>query len=430
MADNNSNEEYNSITFFQSWLSSKKPMAIGTKFTISQLDKTITLIECAGYPKGKFVFEDGEDFDIGKYVDCKFIKVDSNVEKNDSTIDTTIYDESVWDNLDLEYNGVEINGEKAPLKIKNESTPLILKTMGSIQKNESFSESVYYDVSEIIGMFLEKNNKNNDKLSSEAFKKLYKLLMYKNYPFFTKEKLYILFSNCEFRNTKQPGIIRVIKNKQEIGYLVTESGKYIFAPKDKQLNEEYSFDNNNSVGFFNTAESYLDIALTSIDNYKNQFIPLYNSIDGKNNESFGYQADASIKTLLAFSCECYLKSLLINNGKNLSEIKNLGHGLAILYTALNDEQIGKVFSYMERNGYKISKYQMNYETNDLTEKFMLDLARVDDAFIDSRYSAENDKNTDYDFLFRFALALRNCSKKEFRINSPFEELIETKISKK
>ena len=122
--------------------------------------------------------------------------------------------------------------------------------------------------------------------------------------------------------------------------------------------------------------------------------------------------------------------MLINNGKNLSEIKNLGHGLATLYTALNDEQIGKVFSYMERNGYKISKYQMNYETNDLTEKFMLDLARVDDAFIDSRYSAENDKNTDYDFLFRFALALRNCSKKEFRINSPFEELIETKISKK
>ena len=78
MADKSSNEEYNSITFFQSWLSSKKPMAIGTKFTISQLDKTITLIECDGYPKGKFVFEDGEDFDIGKYVDCKFIKVNSN----------------------------------------------------------------------------------------------------------------------------------------------------------------------------------------------------------------------------------------------------------------------------------------------------------------------------------------------------------------
>ena len=48
---------------------------------------------------------------------------------------------------------------------------------------------------------------------------------------------------------------------------------------------------------------------------------------------------------------------------------------------------------------------------------MLDLAKVDDAFINARYSAEQDKNTDYNFLYRFVLALRHCSKKEFMMSS-------------
>ena len=80
---------------------------------------------------------------------------------------------------------------------------------------------------------------------------------------------------------------------------------------------------------------------------------------------------------------------------------------------------------MERNGYNLenSMYNQNYKTNDLTEKFMLDLAMVDDAFIDSRYSAEDDKNTDYKFLYQLALALRHCSKKEYMTSSPFDESI-------
>ena len=104
----------------------------------------------------------------------------------------------------------------------------------------------------------------------------------------------------------------------------------------------------------------------------------------------------------------------------------------MLYTSLNDEMIGKVFSYMERNGYNIDNvmYHPNFETNDLTEKFTLDLAKVDEAFVDSRYSAERDKNTEYSFLYKFALALRHCSKKEYSISSPFNDSINSKISKK
>ena len=141
----------------------------------------------------------------------------------------------------------------------------------------------------------------------------------------------------------------------EIGFLAFEGGKYFFAPKSKELSEEYAFESNNSVGFFHTAESYLDIALSTIEKYKKDFLPLYHSNLEKNRESLGYQADATIKTLLAFSSECYLKSMLISNGKNLDEIKNLGHGLSVLFTSLDSDLIGYVFSYMERNGYNIEK---------------------------------------------------------------------------
>lgn len=104
----------------------------------------------------------------------------------------------------------------------------------------------------------------------------------------------------------------------------------------------------------------------------------------------------------------------------------------MLFTSLDNDLMGYVFTYMERNGYNIEKsfYQQTYETNDLTEKFMLDLARVDDAFVDARYNAEKDKNTNYLFLYQFAIALRKCSEKKNMLNSPFTESIESKISKK
>ena len=217
-----------------------------------------------------------------------------------------------------------------------------------------------------------------------------------------------------------------------IGYLTFDNGKYIFAPKNKELSQEYAFESNNSVGFFYTAESYLDIALSTIEKYKKEFLPLYHSNLEKNKESLGYQTDATIKTILAFSCECYLKSMLISDGKKLEELKKLGHGLSILFTSLDSDSVAYVFNYMARNGYNLEKsfYQQAYETNDLSEKFMLDLARVDDAFVDSRYSAEKDKNTNYLFLYQFALALRRRSEKSNILYSPFTESIESRINKK
>ena len=55
-------------------------------------------------------------------------------------------------------------------------------------------------------------------------------MRYNNFLFFTKEKLYVLFLNCIFKETKDSNIIKVIKNNMKIGYLVSEEGKYIFAP--------------------------------------------------------------------------------------------------------------------------------------------------------------------------------------------------------
>ena len=153
------------------------------------------------------------------------------------------------------------------------------------------------------------------------------------------------------------------------------------------LKDEYVYENDQSIGFFNIAENYLEIALSSIERYKKQFVPIYNTSPDKSKESYSYQADASIKTLLAFSCECYMKSLLINEGFDLANLKS--HKLSVLFTSLGDDQIANIFAFMERNGYNLenSMYNQNYKTNDLTEKFMLDLAMVDDAFVDSRYSA-------------------------------------------
>ena len=60
-------------------------------------------------------------------------------------------------------------------------------------------------------------------------------------------------------------------------------------------------------------EANMGIQVSRIaERYKKQFVPIYNTSPDKSKESYSYQADASIKTLLAFSCECYMKSLLIN----------------------------------------------------------------------------------------------------------------------
>lgn len=417
MANNNGEQKEKAIVLAQRWGAGKIP--IGSEFKLKGTERTMTLVSCDDYMYGKFVFNDGEEFNIGKYFNEYFVVM---VNEIDQEQDVSVYDESAWDALDDIYNPKKENGEDL-----TESS--IRRTSVQEQKNKNFHDFAYFDVTEIIENILKHNNK---KEKMEVIQKLYKYLNVQNFPFFTKDKLSIIFNSCKLEKTSQPGILRVKNEDTLIGFLAYEEGKYFFAPKNKILSDEYSFESNNSIGFFHTAESYLDIALTTIEKYKKEFLPLYHTNLEKNTESLGYQADATIKTLLAFSCECYLKSMLISDGKNLEEIKKIGHGLSVLFTSLDSDSIEYIFRYMERNGYDIDKklYQPTYETNDLTEKFMLDLARVDDAFVDSRYSAEKDKNTNYSFLYQFAIALRKCSEKRNVLNSPFTESIESRVGKK
>ena len=187
----------------------------------------------------------------------------------------------------------------------------------------------------------------------------------------------------------------------------------------------YSYDTNQIVGFYNTAEGYFDAALAMIEDYKNRFERIFDiGNPNKNPASFGYYQDSIIRTLLAFACECYLKSLLLSQGKSLKDLKQLNHGLVDLYHALDNNTFAAVFLDMEQNGYNIIPYnspQIPYDNPDLTEKFMIELGLVDDAFIESRYCAEKDKNTNYGFLYRFAKSLKNISEEQLKINSLFND---------
>ena len=404
---NNSKIKKKAIALVQEWGAGK--ISIGTEFKLMGTDRILKLVESEGYPYGKLIFNDGEEFNIGKYFNSFFLP--NTLEKTEQE-KSPVYNEEVWNELTK--------------NIEQDKDSSIIKTFVSEQENKSYHNITFYDVTEIIEAIIKLPNTT----PKDYPKQLYNYLIYNNYPYFTKEKLYKLFSTCEFHKTTQKNYIKVIKKNENIGYLVANSGKYIFVPKKQNLKDEYAYENNQSIGFFNTAENYLEIALSSIERYKKQFVPIYNTSPDKSKESYSYQADASIKTLLAFSCECYIKSLLINEGFDLANLKS--HKLSVLFTSLSDDQIAKIFAFMERNGYNLenSMYNQNYKTNDLTEKFMLDLAMVDDAFVDSRYSAEDDKNTDYNFLYQLALALRHYSKKEYMTSSPFDESISSIIKNK
>lgn len=473
----------NVVELFQKFMSTRNPLEIGTQFLIEGQNKTITLIECEGYKKGKFVDDDGEDFDITMNPELKFIQI----VKNKNGDESAYYDEDVWDAFDTARNGTKVikkengksvydeygnpvyeimkdeNGKdkydeegnpiyvKEAFKIDDEKKPIILKGFGKEQRNESFHDIVYFDVTDIIerilsqdgnmisldDLYLDNIHIKNVKINKNAIKNIknYTLndvinyLEINNYPYLAKERFYSLFRSCNIEKTKKRDILKVKKDGEFLGYLLGENERFIFVPKNKTSNDEYSFESNQALGFYYTADSYLDIALEAIKDYNEKFMIQHQNDPNKNKDNPGYQASSTIKTLLAFSCECYLKSLLINNGVKIYELKKLGHSLVNLFSSL-DENIGaKVFAFMQKRNYNISLNEPVYEADDLTDKFMIDLANNDDAFEDSRYSAEFEKNTDYSFLYKFALSLRNCSNKEYMTFSPFTEFIESNISR-
>ena len=223
MVNNYGTSKEKAILLVQKWGAGKIP--IGSKFKLKDTDRTITLFNCDGYPHGKFIFDDGEEFNIGKYFDAFFV----DLEKQQEEQNVGEYNESVWNDLDDVFNPKKENGEDL-------TENSIRKTSVQEQTNDSFHDFACFDVTEIIETMLKNENKNEN---DELFKKIYKYLNVQNFPLFTKEKLSILFNNCKFENTSQSGILELKSENTVVGFLVFKSGKYFFAPKSKDLSEEY-----------------------------------------------------------------------------------------------------------------------------------------------------------------------------------------------
>ena len=66
-----SEQKIKAIVLAQNWGAGKIP--IGTEFKQKDSERILKLVECEGYPHGKFVFDDGEEFNIGKCFDFFFI---------------------------------------------------------------------------------------------------------------------------------------------------------------------------------------------------------------------------------------------------------------------------------------------------------------------------------------------------------------------
>ena len=247
-----------------------------------------------------------------------------------------------------------------------------------------------------------------------------------NYPVFTEEMAKaFLCGQADIIKGEKGNYEIVLKNHNSGKYVLKETGELEYISFNDRLLKDHSYEKQQSLGFFFTADGYFDAALNQIKSYEKRFPKLY--MFGnifRNNESRGYHQGAIVKTLLAFSCECYLKSLLLEEGKDIGDLKKLSHGLVGLYSALDSDTIANVFEDMEKNGYKITKYiskHISYDDPELTNKFMLELAKVDEAFVDSRYCAENDKDINYSFLYKFAISLRNITKTKTKTQSMFDD---------
>ena len=151
MANNNSENKIGrvkAIGLVQQWGSGK--IAIGSKFKMQDNDRVLTLCESEGYPNGRFFFDDGEAFDIGKYFESFFIELEKEQEQSNQ-----IYNEDFWNAVDDIVNPKLENGD-------DENKSAIRKTFFEEQKNESFHDFVYYDVSEIIERLID-DEKENEK---------------------------------------------------------------------------------------------------------------------------------------------------------------------------------------------------------------------------------------------------------------------------
>ena len=238
---------------------------------------------------------------------------------------------------------------------------------------------------------------------------------------FTPEMAYaFLGGNANVEKTEN-GYEFMLKNNSNGKFLLDNEGNLSFIPFSKEEITEYSYEDTTTIRYFLLANTYFDAAASLISDYKGSGFSI-NNFDNinKSDITFGNQRDALIKTLLAFSCELYIKSMLLSQGKSQNELKQLSHILSVLFNELDIETMSNVFEDMERNGYDIVKYQsphLKYDANpDLIEKFMVELARDESAFMEARYYDSGDINIDYNFLYRFASSLRNIAMENEKIN--------------
>ena len=116
--------------------------------------------------KRKLIFNDGEEFNIGKYFNSCFLP--NTLEKTEQE-KSPVYNEELWDEI-------------AEL-IKQEKDSSILKTFVSQQENQSYHNITFYDVTEIIESLIKPSNIN---IKDNLLKKFYNYLNYNNYTYCTK----------------------------------------------------------------------------------------------------------------------------------------------------------------------------------------------------------------------------------------------------
>ena len=69
---NTSEQKLKAIILVQNWGAGKIP--IGTEYKLKDSDRILKLVECDGFSHGKFVFDNNEEFNIGKYFDDFFVE--------------------------------------------------------------------------------------------------------------------------------------------------------------------------------------------------------------------------------------------------------------------------------------------------------------------------------------------------------------------
>lgn len=116
----------------------------------------------------------------------------------------------------------------------------------------------------------------------------------------------------------------------------------------------------------------------------------------------------------------------------MKDLKDLGHGLIELYTSLDAETMTNVFEhYKYEKLYNFSRLE-EMKRVDTMDEFVNDLSKHSLSFTEARYSAENSKDTNYEFLKELSVALRIVAgdrMNSFYNVSPFYKEINEQLNK-